>query len=333
MNYRPLGNSGLDASVVGLGGWAIGGGAVWGGETDDQDSIDTVRAAVDAGVNLIDTAPSYGFGRSEEVIGRAVKGIRDKVLLATKCGMWWEDGRGSYSHYFDGKEMRISLRPDTIREELDNSLRRLNVEHIDLYQTHRPAIDPDKTPIAETIGCLMDLKAEGKIRAIGVSNVSPEELRENIAAGEIAANQPRYSMLWRDIEKDVLPICRDHNIAVLAYSPLEQGLLTGKVGMDRQYKPDDFRNNPAYNPWFLPENRRRVLEMLEGWSELTRKYDCSLAQLVVAWTISQPGITHALCGARRVRQIEDTVRAGSIDIEMQDLRTMRDDITRLGMPI
>lgn len=333
MKYRTLGNSDLEASVVSLGTWAIGGGAVWGDETDDDDAIETIHAAVDAGVNLIDTAPSYGFGHSEEIVGRAIEGIRDKVLLATKCGMWWEDERGSYSHQFDGRDMRVSLRPDTIRIELENSLRRLNVDHIDLYQTHRPAIDPDKTPIAETVGCLTDLKTEGKIRAIGVSNVSSEELTENLAAGEIATNQPRYSMLWLDIERDILPICRENNVAVLAYSPLEQGLLTGKVGMERRYKPDDFRNNRAYNPWFQPENRRRVLEMIEGWSELTAKYECTLAQLVIAWTVAQPGVTHALCGARRPDHIRETAKAGGIDIEMDDLRTIRDDITRLGKPI
>jgi methylglyoxal reductase len=208
----------------------------------------------------------------------------------------------------------------------------LDVECIDLYQTHWPATEPEKTPIADAMGCLMQLKQEGKIRAIGVSNVAAEELRENIVSGEVTSNQPRYSMLTRDIEKEILPICRENKIAVLAYMPLEQGLLTGKVGMDRIFKPDEFRGNTDWNPWFKIENRPRVLALLEGWSDLTEKYACTLAQLAIAWTVAQPGVTHALCGARRPQQAVENAKGGTIDLDAEDCQRITADVDSLGTP-
>ena len=206
MRYRKLGNSGIDASVIGLGAWVLGGGSVWGQDTDDNESIDTIKAALDAGITLIDTAPAYGFGRSETVVGKAIRGRRDKVVLATKCGLWWESQKGSFFCEFDGRPLYRSLRPDTIMVELENSLKRLGTDYIDLYQTHWPSIPPDQTPIAETMACLMKLKKQGKIRAIGVSNVSTAELDENCARGTVAVDQFRYSMLFRAPEKDILPL-------------------------------------------------------------------------------------------------------------------------------
>ncbi len=332
MKYQELGTTGMRASVVGLGTWVMGGGVVWGADPDDQESIRTIQAAIDAGINLIDTAPAYGWGRSEEVIGKAIKGRRDDLILATKCGLWWEDQRGSYFMFFNGKDLYRSLRPDTIRIEVEKSLRRLDVECIDLYQTHWPATEPEKTPIADAMGCLMQLKQEGKIRAIGVSNVSAEELRENIASGEVTSNQPHYSMLTRDIENEILPICRENKVSVLAYMPLEQGLLTGKVGMDRTFKPDEFRGNTDWNPWFKIENRPRVLALLEGWSDLTEKYACTLAQLAIAWTVAQPGVTHALCGARRPQQAVENAKGGTIDLDTEDCQRITADIDALGTP-
>lgn len=332
MKYRQLGTTDLRASVVGLGTWVMGGGVVWGEDPDDQESIRTLQAAIDAGINLIDTAPSYGWGRSEEVIGKAIKGRRDDVILATKCGLWWEDQRGSFFLCFNGKDLYRSLRPDTIRIEVENSLRRLDVDCIDLYQTHWPAADPDKTPVAETMECLMQLKQQGKIRAIGVSNVTVDQLRENIACGEVSSNQPRYSMLSRDIESDILTLCRENKISTLAYMPLEQGLLTGKVGLDRTFKPDEFRSNTDWNPWFKLENRPRVLSMLEGWSDLTERYDCTLAQLAIAWTVAQPGVTHALCGARRPQQALENAKGGCIDLEADDGQRITSDLELLGPP-
>lgn len=332
MKQRKLGKSGIEASIVGMGTWVTGGGIVWGPDPDDDESLRTIHAAIDAGVNLIDTAPAYGWGRSEGIVGRAIKDRRDKVVLATKCGLIWEDDRGSEFVEFDGKMLRRSLRPDTIREEVERSLQRLDTDRIDLYQTHWPAVEPDITPIADTMACLMKLKDQGKIRAIGVSNVSLEELQENAANGEVASDQFRYSMLFADPEKDVLPWCRQNDVATLTYMSLEQGLLAGKVGMDRQFDKDEWRSNHDWNPWFKLENRKRIIDLLAGWKPLTEKYDCSLAQLVIAWTAAQPGVTHVLCGARRVDQITDNAAAGRLEIAPEDLQRIRADLKALGPP-
>ena len=332
MRYRTLGQSGIEASVVGLGAWVLGGGSVWGKDTDDAESVRTIHAALGAGINLIDTAPAYGFGRSEWVVGRAIKDRRDKVVLATKCGMLWDGDKGAFFIDFDGRKLYRCLRPESIREEVDQSLSRLDTDVIDLYQTHWPAMEPDLTPIAESMGCLMDLKSAGKIRAIGVSNVSLDELKENAAHGEVASIQPHYSMLAREIESDLLPWCLEQGVATLAYMPLEQGLLTGKVGMDRKFGEEEFRSNTEWNPWFKLENRRRILSLLAGWTDLTDKHGCTLAQLTIAWTVAQPGSTHALCGARRAGQAEDNAGAGDIELSGEELTRMGDDLAALGEP-
>ncbi len=332
MKTRPLGNSGLHASVVGLGTWVLGGGSAWGQNPDDRESIRTIHAALDAGINLIDTAPAYGWGRSEEVVGLAIKGRRDKVIVATKCGLWTDDDRGSYFTELDGRVMRRSLRPDTITIEIERSLRRLGVDCIDLYQTHWPSCPPDATSIADTMACLLKLRDAGKIRSVGVCNVSPAELEENLrcGSGAVASNQFRYSMLHRDPEKDVLPFCAKSHLATLTYMSLEQGLLTGKVGLDRVFGPAEFRSNEAWNPWYLPANRRRVLDLLDAWRGRARQHQCTLAQLVIGWTAAQPGVTHVLCGARQVRQAVENAAAGSLSLTRDDLQPMRQDVEALG---
>lgn len=332
MQYRPLGNSGISASVIGLGTWVLGGGSVWGPDPDDNESIRTIHAALDAGINLIDTAPAYGWGRSEEIVGKAIQGRRDKVILATKCGLWTDDDRGSFFTEHDGRVMRRSLRPDTIAIEIERSLKRLGVDCIDFYQTHWPSVPPDFTPIADTMAALLKLKQQGKIRALGVSNVSLDELKENILCGGIVSNQFRYSMLHRDPESDILPYCAQHNIATLTYMSLEQGLLTGKVGMDRVFGKAEFRSNEAWSPWFVPANRRRILDLLATWQPLTDKYRCTLSQLVLAWTAAQPGVTHVLCGARRGEQARDNAAAGSLGMTAADIEQLRRDVEALGEP-
>ena len=332
MKQKPLGNSGLSASVVGLGAWVLGGGAIWGDDTDDSESVRTIQAAVDMGINLIDTAPAYGFGRSEIIVGRALKGRRDQAIIATKCGLWWDDARGSFFTDFDGRKMYRSLRPDTIRIEIENSLLRLGTDHIDLYQTHWPSMPPDATPIADTMATLRDLQQQGKIRAIGVCNVSPAELKEHLRCGTIASNQFRYSMLHREAEQDILPLCAENHVATLTYMSLEQGLLTGKIGMDRVFQPTEFRSNTAWNEWLIPVNRRRVLDVLASWQDLTAKYACTLSQLVIAWTAAQPGVTHVLCGARNQAQIQDNARAGMLDLAPEDIIRIRRDMVALGSP-
>ena len=333
MKTRPLGNSGIRASVIGLGTWVMGGGPIWGADTDDAESIRTVQAALDMGITLIDTAPAYGWGRSERVIGQALRGRRDKAIIATKCGLWSDDDRGSFFTEFDGRKMYRSLRPDTIAIEIDRSLQHLQTDRIDLYQTHWPSVPPDHTPIADTMACLLKLKDQGKIRAIGVSNVSLDELKEHMRCGGVVSDQFWYSMLQRDAEKEILPYCVEHQLATLTYMSLQHGLLTGKIGMDRVFKPEEFRSNDYWNAWFLPVNRRRVLDLLESWRDLTRKYDCTLAQLVIAWTLAQRGVTHVLVGGRKIEQVRENVKAAELQIETADLARVRGDVERLGVPV
>lgn len=334
MEYLKLGSSNMEASVIGLGTWVTGGGSIWGKEPDDAESIRAIHASLDNGVNLIDTAPLYGFGHSEEVVGKAMKGRRDKVLLATKCGLWWKDARGSlFVENFDGQTVYRSLRPDTIAIEVEDSLRRLDTDYIDLYQVHWPAIDPEKTPIEDTMASLNALKDQGKIRAIGVSNVSMEEMETYRSCGEIVSDQLRYSMLYRGPEEDMLPYCHKHGLATLTYMSLEQGLLTGKVGMDRDFGEAEWRSNPDWNPWFKKSNRKKILDLLDSWQDLTEKYTCSLAQLVIAWTAAQEGVTHVLCGARTSEQALDNVKAGNMTLEVADIARIRKDVEGLGEPL
>ncbi|MBN2508561.1 MAG: aldo/keto reductase [Verrucomicrobia bacterium] len=332
MKYKPLGASDVSASVLGLGAWVLGGGAVWGKDTDDRESVKTIQAALDEGMNLIDTAPAYGWGRSERVVGEAIRGRRDKAVVATKCGLWWADDRGSFFTELDGKRLYRSLRPDTIEIEVENSLRRLRTDYIDLYQTHWPSCPPEATPVPDTMACLLKLRDQGKLRAIGVSNVSLAELRENLECGPVVSDQFRYSMLHRQPEQDILPFCAQHNVATLTYMSLEQGLLTGKVGMDRQFSAGEFRTNTAWNPWYLPANRRKVLDLLGRWKTLTDKYHCTLAQLVIAWTAAQTGVTHVLCGTRNPAQLRENLGAADLALEPDDLARIRHDVVALGEP-
>jgi methylglyoxal reductase len=329
MQYRTLGNTDISASAVALGTWAIGGGPWW-GDSDDNHSVKAIQAAIDAGVTLIDTAPAYGWGHSEEVVGKAIKGHREKIILSTKCGLWWKDERGSSFFEMDDKHVRRCLLPATIVEELEDSLRRLGTDYIDLYHTHWQSSEPDKYPIDDTMQCLMKLKKEGKIRAIAASNVELDHIKQYQAAGTLNAIQPRYSLLDREIEKEILPHCHANGISALAYSPLEQGLLTGTIGMGQTFAEGVYRNQI---PWYQPANRQKVLNMLAGWSDLLAKYNCSMSQLVIAWTMAQKSITFVLCGARKEAHVKDNVKAGELKIETADLIRIRQDAEALGAPV
>ena len=333
MKYRSIGNTNMQASVVALGAWAMGGGQWWGAAPDDSESIRTIQAALAQGINLIDTAPAYGWGHSESIVGKAIAGRRDKAIVATKCGLWWQDTRGSFFFEIEGKKIHRSLRPDTLQIELEQSLQRLGTDYIDLYQTHWPSVPPDQTAIADTMACLMKFKEQGKIRAIGVCNVSPDELTQNMACGQLASDQFRYSMLYRAPEQDILPLCKQKNLATLTYMSLEQGLLTGKVGMDRKFGPGEIRSSEFWNPWYLPQNRKRVLDLLAGWKDLTDKYRCTLAQLIIAWTAAQSGVTHMLCGTRNQAQLNENLKAGDLELEAADLQRIRKDVVALGEPV
>jgi len=330
MQYRPLGESGLQAGVVGFGAWAIGG-WMWGG-ADEADALRAVETALDLGVNLIDTAPVYGFGRSEELVGRAIRSRRDQVVLATKCGLRWDrpDGRLFFRSDQDNVRpdgpllVRRCLRPDSIAQEIEASLRRLGTDYLDLYQTHW---QDDTTPLEDTLAALHRLRDQGKIRALGVSNVALEHLQRY---GPIASAQQRYNLLDRAIEMDgTLAYCREHKIAVLAYSPLAQGLLTGRLTPDRRFGPGDLRRK---NPQFSPARRRRVLALLEALAPLARCHGAASSQLIIAWTLAQPGLTHVLCGARRPDQVIENARGGDLSLSPADLRRF-DDIAARHLPL
>jgi len=308
---RTIGASGLQASAVGLGTWAIGG-WMWGG-TDEAAAVAAIHASIDAGVSLIDTAPAYGMGRSEEIVGKAIAGRREEVVLATKCGLVWHTDRGS--HFFDqaSKPVHRYLGRESIVHELDASLRRLGTDHVDLYITHWQ--DPT-TPIAETMDALEDLKAAGKIRAIGASNVSPADVSAYVAAGTLDAIQEQYSMVHRNIETELVPLCARHGVPILSYSSLALGLLTGKIGPERTFDGDDLR---IADPRYSLENRRKIANFVADVRPIAEGYGATIAQLVIAWTLRQPGITFALCGARNPRQAIENARAGAIRLDGGDL--------------
>lgn len=321
MKYRPLGQSGIQASVVALGAWAIGGWP-WGG-TDEDNSIDAIRAGLDAGMNFIDTAPAYGVGRSEEIIGRALEGRRDKAVIATKCGLAWHTTGGTPFFEQAGESVHKYLGPESVKYELEQSLKRLRTDYVDLYQTHWP---DTTTPVADTMAALLELKAEGKIRAIGASNVSVELLDEYRKLGPVDSDQEQYSMLERRIEAELLPYDLRNGIAVLAYSPLAKGLLTGKVTPDREFPEGDLRRE---HPSFTAENRTRVAEMLKKIEPIARGHGITLAQLAVAWAIAQPGLTHALVGARSAAQALENAAAADVELTAQELAAIDNAINEM----
>jgi len=320
VRYRSLGQSGIQASVVAFGAWAIGGWP-WGG-TDESNAIAAIHKALDLGMNLIDTAPAYGLGLSEEIVGKALQGRRDKAIIATKCGLVWHTDKGTYYFTEYDKPVYRYLGPESIRYEVEQSLKRLRTDYIDLLQTHWQ--DPT-TPIEDTMGELLRLKDEGKIRAIGVSNVTVEQLEAYRRVGPVDSDQELYSMLDRRIEADLLPYCREHNIAVLAYSPLAQGLLTGKVGPEREFPQGDMRRN---NPRFSVENRRHIAAMLDEFRPIADDRGITLTQLVIAWTVAQPGLTHALVGARNPEQVEENAGAGDVELTAEELNVINNAISK-----
>ena len=311
MLTRKIGHSGIEASAVGLGTWAIGG-WMWGG-TDESRSVDAIRASIDEGVSLIDTAPAYGQGLAEEIVGKALVGRRDKVVLATKCGLVWHTQKGNHFFDYDGKPVHRYLGKDAIVYEVEQSLMRLGTDYIDHYITHWQ--DPT-TPIDETMEALELLKSQGKIRSIGASNTSVDDLNAYIQAGQLDAVQEEYSMVKRDIETTHVPTCLDKGVSVLSYSSLALGLLTGKIGPERTFSGDDQRKD---NPRFSIENRQKVALLMETISPIAEAHEASKAQVVIAWTLQQSGITFSLCGARDPGQAVENAKAGKLRLSQSDL--------------
>ncbi|MEP2534245.1 aldo/keto reductase [Shimia sp.] len=316
MLTREIGTSGISASAMGLGTWAIGGWK-WGG-TDEARSIAAIHASIDEGVSLIDTAPAYGQGVAEEIVGKALKGRRDKVVLATKCGLVWHTQKGNHFFDYDGKPVHRYLGKDAIIYEVEQSLSRLGTDYIDHYITHWQ--DPT-TPIAETMEALETLKQQGKIRSIGASNTTADDVRAYVAAGQLDAVQEEYSMLKRDIEASHVPLCRDNGVSLLSYSSLALGLLAGKIGPDRVFEGDDQRKE---HPWFSLANRQKVASLMTAIAPIAEKHGATLGQTVIAWTLQQPGVTFSLCGARDAAQAAENAKAGRIRLTDTEITEIND---------
>ncbi|MEA3401029.1 MAG: aldo/keto reductase [Armatimonadota bacterium] len=330
MQLRQIGTSDLEATPIVFGAWAIGG-WLWGG-TDDEKAVEGINAAIDAGINAIDTAPVYGFGHSERVVGEGIRGRRDEVLVFTKCGLRWNHDEGQ--HHFDSEkpdgepvEIYRDLTRDSILWECEQSLERLGVDHIDLYQCHWP---DQTTPLEETMGALVELLDQGMIRAIGVSNFTSEMIEECLAYGPVHSSQPKFSLLSRQSYDDVIAWCADHDIASVVYSPLEQGLLTGKVTPDREFREGDQRRD---KPWFTEENITRVNAVIDDvMRPIAERHEATVAQITLAWTIAAPGITCALAGSRDATQATENAGAMSIDLSDHEYEQIRDAFWALEGP-
>lgn len=322
METRQIGKSGIETSALGLGCWAIGGGTWW-GDNDDKMSVDTIHRALELGINWVDTARVYGFGHSEEVVGKALKEIpRDKVVISTKCGIQWYDDGGELHFCREGHEVRRDLSPKAIRRDLELSLKAMGTDYVDIYYTHWQCKTYGLVPVEETMGELMKMKEEGKIRAVGASNVNLQIVKDYVAAGQLDVIQEKLSILDRKPESELLPFCEAHGISLQTYSPIEQGLLAGKASNDYVTKPGEVREGKV---WWRPENIRMVNEMLAGWKDLTEKYQCTLANLCVKWNSMLSPAIHVLCGARKIPQIEDTARSLDIPLSREDFLRMKAD--------
>ncbi|MFO7529450.1 MAG: aldo/keto reductase [Marinobacter sp.] len=302
METRTFGNTDIQVTPVGLGTWAIGG-WMWGG-TDEAQSIDTIHRAIDKGIGLIDTAPVYGFGRSEEIVGKALaNGRRDQVALATKVALNWNDDQDKV--WRDATAARIE-------REVEDSLKRLQTDRIDIYQVHWP--DP-KTPMEETARALENLYQAGKIRAIGVSNFTPSQMDELQKSVPLHSLQPPYNLFEREIEKEILPYCRENGIATITYGGLCRGLLSGKMRQDTQFTGDDLRKN---DPKFQGDRYRQYLDAVAELDAFAReRYQKNVLALALRWLVDQPGVTTALWGARRPEQLDpvDDIEGWSLDKE------------------
>jgi len=329
MKYRKLGNSDLELSVITFGAWAAGG-WMWGG-TERKDAIQAIRESYNVGVTSIDTAPAYGQGLSEEIVGEALAGIpRDKVQILTKYGLRWDLKKGEFhfkSKDNEGRDIDIYKYSgrDSIIQECENSLRRLKTDYIDLYQIHWADAT---TPISETMETVARLIEQGKVRYAGVCNYNAAQMIEAEKSITLVSNQVPYSMVKREIEKEVVPHCIQNNKAILAYSPLERGLLTGKMKPGYKFEEGDHRANLFY---FSDENISRTNAFLDKIKPIAVSKGITLSQLVLSWTLAQPGITIALVGARNAEQALANAKAGDIILSTDDITAINGHLAGLQM--
>ncbi len=321
MRIRQLGKTDLHLTVVGFGAWAIGGGGwkfAWGPQ-DDNESIAAIRKALDLGINWIDTAAIYGLGHSEEVVGKAIKGLAKRPIIATKCGLVWDE-KGNISN---------RLKRESIRAEVEASLKRLDIDVIDLYQIHWPIPDEDVEEGWETMARLVQ---EGKIRYAGVSNFNVSQLKRSQLIHPVASLQPPYSMLKRDVERDILPYCGQNSIGVVVYSPMQKGLLTGKITRERvnAFPPDDHRRgDPEFNEPLLSHN----LDLVNKLTVIAQKHGKTVAQLAIAWVLRRPEVTAAIVGTRYPDQVAETALAGDWVLPQEDIDVIEKLLTERNQKI
>jgi aryl-alcohol dehydrogenase-like predicted oxidoreductase len=329
MKYRILGQSDLQLSVVTFGAWAAGG-MMWGG-IEKNDSVNAMRAAIDNGVTTIDTAPVYGMGYSEQLVGEAIKGLqRDKIQILTKFGLSWDSNKGEYffdSISNDGKKVSIYryAGKESIIRECETSLKLLGTDYIDLYQIHWS--DPT-TLISETMEAVSKLIEQGKVRYAGVCNYTAQQIEEAGKYVKIISEQVPYSMVKRDIEKEIVPYCLNNNIGILAYSPLQRGLLTGKMKPGQIFDANDSRNGQI---WYKDENIVKINAFLEKIRPLADDKNATIGQLVISWTLEQPGLTIALVGARNVPQAIENAAAADISLSKEEVSFITNELNKLKL--
>jgi aryl-alcohol dehydrogenase-like predicted oxidoreductase len=329
MEYRSIADTDLQLPVITFGAWAAGG-WMW-GRTERKDAVEAIRASYDLGVTAIDTAPVYGQGTSEEIVGEAIQGLdRSKVQILTKYGMRWDldSPHGDFafkSKNNEGKDIDIYryANPKSVVEECENSLRRLRTDYIDLYQIHWP---DTTTPISETMEAVARLIREGKVRYAGVCNYNVSQMEEAAKAVELVSNQVPYSMVKRDIEQEVIPHCITHNKSILAYSPLERGLLTGKMKPGQSFQEGDHRSTLYF---FTDENIHRTNDFLQKIKPIADEKKITLSQLVLRWTLQRPGITIALAGARNAGQAISNAKAGDIRLSQTEMDKINHHVNEL----
>lgn len=327
MEFRKLGTSNLELSAITYGAFAMGG-TMWGG-TERKESVESVKASIDSGVTTIDTAPFYGYGLSEEMIGEAIQGYdRSKIQLLTKFGLVWDGSNNGKGEYFldmehEGKPLPIYryASKENIMKEVEDSLRRLKTDYIDLLQIHWPDCT---TPISETMEALELLIQQGKIRAAGVSNYSVEQTQEARQTLNIASNQVWYSMLSRGIEKDLVPYAQENDLGIIVYSPMERGLLTGKYFDGNTLKSDDHRNE-----YFQQFDLAKVENFLKNITPIAKDKGATLSQLVLRWTTMQPAITVVLAGARNANQAIANAKAMDINISAEEMSFINQELAKI----
>jgi aryl-alcohol dehydrogenase-like predicted oxidoreductase len=320
MELRTLGRSEVKVTPMAFGAWAIGG-WMWGG-AEEGEAIKAIQAAYHHGITTIDTAPVYGFGRSEEIVGKAMHGIqRHSYQILTKFGMNWQTQEGE--PFFDtvdnqGRPFKIYkwASKKRVMQECEDSLHRLKTDYIDLYQIHWP---DNTTPVNETFEAVQILIQQGKVRAAGVCNYTTALVDESLKTIRLASNQVPYSLINRGVEKEIIPQAKDNHLSIIPYSPLQRGLLTGKIKPGHKFNEGDTREG---NRFYLDENIRRTNQLLDQMKPIAAKYNATLAQLVINWTINQAGVGCVLVGARNEQQVKDNVGSLSFTLAIEDIRTI-----------